>query len=279
MYISATGSLTAKERDPIIYRGAYAEIARQIHEDGFSAVEMHILDSKEIDREELWRSLRENGLSLSSIGTGSIYGKKHLNLADQSMPVRDKAIEHLRQHMITAQPDHALVIVGIMAGRASDAGSIEAYKDNLTNSLYRLDRLAEEMDVCLGLEIMGRWDSDWLFNMSRAKAYFTEQSFHRISMHIDTFYMNVEEDDMAASIRDCRGLIGHVHIADNNRWYPGHGHINVREILQALSDIQYKGALAMEIFQFPDSRTAGRKGREYLQRIIEAFGEKEPFSV
>ena len=51
-----------------------------------------------------------------------------------------------------------------------------------------------------------------------------------------------------AAIRKAGKLINHIHIADNDRYYQGHGHINFREIIRALKDIEYDGTLALEIF-------------------------------
>ena len=57
MLITATGTLQAGWDGSILYRGEYKDILPLIREDGFEAVELHILDSREIDREALWRLL------------------------------------------------------------------------------------------------------------------------------------------------------------------------------------------------------------------------------
>ena len=53
MIIAATGSLQAGENTPIVYRGRYEEIFPMMAEDGYQGVELHIWDSREIDRKEL----------------------------------------------------------------------------------------------------------------------------------------------------------------------------------------------------------------------------------
>ena len=273
MRIAATGVLEAPPNTALIYRGPYEEIIPQMARDGFEAAELHILDSAQTDRKKLWDILHEHDMALSSIGTGSVYSARHYNLADRDRSVREKTILHLREHMITAQPDHAVVILGVVAGRFIDAGSPEAYRENLTESLYKLDEMAQELDVPLGLEIMGRHDSDWLNNMRIGAAFLRGNAFKKILMNIDTFYMNIEEAEMGASIRAAGDLIGHVHIADNNRWYPGYGHIDFRNVLQALSDIGYDGTLALETYMYPDSSTSGKRGLAYLTFLMETIKE------
>ena len=90
----------------------------------------------------------------------------------------------------------------------------------------------------------------------------------RVKLHIDTVHLNIEEDDIAAAVRNGAGYIIHVHIADNNRWYPGHAHYDFKETLKALAEIGYCGALALEITNFPDTETAAKRSLAYLNGIL-----------
>ena len=52
--------------------------------------------------------------------------------------------------MVTAAPDQALVILGLVAGRFSDRHDDgEEFKKNLTEALHKLDDLAEHYQVRL----------------------------------------------------------------------------------------------------------------------------------
>ena len=119
MIISTTGTLS-QDDNFLVYHGPYAEIIPQMAEDGYQGVEMHIFDSAEIDRQELWSLLKKYNIRLTSIGTGSVYGRLHYSLGAADPAVRKAAIRHLEQHMVTAAPDQALVILGLVAGRFSD---------------------------------------------------------------------------------------------------------------------------------------------------------------
>ena len=110
MIIATTGTLTTGSTF-LVYHGPYGAIIPKMAEDGYRAVEMHIFDSAEIDRKELWDLLKTHGIVLTSIGTGSVYDRLHYSLGAGDPAVRKAAIRHLEQHMITAEPDHALVIL------------------------------------------------------------------------------------------------------------------------------------------------------------------------
>lgn len=64
----------------------------------------------------------------------------------------------------------------------------------------------------------------------------------------DTFHMNLEEKDgIANAIRNTGSeWILHQHLGDNNREVPGKGCMDWREILMALRDINYQGAVSFE---------------------------------
>ena len=88
-------------------------------------------------------------------------------------------------------------------------------------------------------------------------------------VHLDTFHMNIEEADMAKSIRSCGDKLGYIHFADSNRLYPGAGHIDFAPVMKALAETAYAGSLSVECIPLPDSRTAALMGikamRGYMQ--------------
>lgn len=253
----------------LVFHGPYRDILPRMASCGYRYAELHIDDSAGLDRAELGRLLRENGLSLTSIGTGSVYGRLGYNLVDREPAVRRKAIRHLEQHMLTAQPHGALVIVGCIAGRLSDCSGICEYRANLEESLGKLDALAGEHGVTLGFELMNRYESCFLTRIEDGVHYLRVHDFKHILLHIDTVHMNIEEADIGAAVRSGAGYIGHVHVADNDRWYPGHGHYPFRDTLQALKDIGYKGALALETNGLPSERVSAERSLEYLEDLLE----------
>ncbi len=224
MIIAATGSLQAGENTPIVYRGRYEEIFPMMAEDGYHGVELHIRDSREIDRKELEKQLGKNRLILTSIGTGAAYGAWHWNIGSHDRELRRKAIECLEEHMITAAPHHALIIIGSMQGRFRDALSEEEFINNIEESLYLLDRLAVQYEVSLGYEIMNHYESDFLYWIEDGVRFLEEHSYKRVGLHIDTVHMNIDESDLGNAIRRAGSWIRHVR--------PGMRRIHLRGNLQ-----------------------------------------------
>ena len=68
--------------------------------------------------------------------------------------------------------------------------------------------------------------------------------------------MNIEEADLVQGLVSAKDFIGHVHLADSNRQAPGHGHLDIVQILGALSTAAYRGFISLEILPIPAPKQA-----------------------
>lgn len=92
-----------------------------------------------------------------------------------------------------------------------------------------------------------------------------------VGIAADTFHMNIEDPSLPASIMAAKGYLTHMHFGDSNRWYPGAGHLNFREVLEALRLIGYDGFITMEIEQRPDSATAARRAAQTMRALLKSL--------
>ena len=81
-----------------------------------------------------------------------------------------------------------------------------------------------------------------------ALQYVSEIDSKNIGVLLDTYHMNIEEDNIGDAIRLVGNQLTSFHTGDNNRRAPGRGHINWDEVFKALSDINYKGRIISEPF-------------------------------
>ena len=269
MIIAATASEQASGDDPILFRGPFEKTIPLMADLGFQAVELHLSDSDEIDRNDLYLLLDKYKVKLTSIGTGSAYEREGICLGSSDVFKRQEAIQRLKGHMITVSPYRGIVIVGLIAGRFTDCnGDGELFEKYLVESLKLCAAEAEKHDVLLGFEVMNRFESDYGTNIKEALRLLEKVGSHRVRLHLDTVHLNIEEDKIADAIYSAKGHICHVHVSDNNRWYPGHAHYDFQETLQALHKIGFEGALALEIINYPDTVTAAEKSLSYLNSIL-----------
>ena len=96
------------------------------------------------------------------------------------------------------------------------------------------------------IEPITPFESRFCRSVADALALCTASHSPLVQIALDTHNMNLTEVNVAASIRAASMRIGHVHLADNNRMLPGHGHIDFDEVMTALSEVNYNGWLSFE---------------------------------
>ena len=253
---------------PVIYRERMRDCFAMIREDGFDGVEMHIHDSDQVNADAVKAALAENGLTLTSIGTGTAYSRDHLSLSSDDVYLREKAVRRVEGHVrLAAQFPGAVVILGLIRGKISESRSEAEYWKLLEDSLAECADYALKHKVTLVLEMINRQECDALRMIDEGLAFLARLNAGALKLHIDTYHMSIEEADSAAAIVRAGSRIGHVHISDTDRCWSGHGRYDFASFLKALGETGYQGALAAELMPVPDMRTAGRKTAEFLKQV------------
>ena len=119
-------------------------------------------------------------------------------------------------------------------------------------------KAAEDCGVTFSVEVVNRFEQFLLNTAREAIDYVRRVGSPTLKILLDTFHMNIEEDDPAAAIRETGTLIGHVHLGEDNRRPPGSGRLPWQEIFDALRAMDYEGRLVMEPFM----RMGGEVGRD-----------------
>lgn len=115
-------------------------------------------------------------------------------------------------------------------------------------NLKEIAKTAEEYDVTLGLEVLNRYEGYLLNTCEEALEFVEEVNSPKVQIMLDTFHMNIEEDNIAQAIRMAGDRLCHLHLGEQNRKVPGKGSLPWNEIGCALRDINYQGAAVMEPF-------------------------------
>ena len=124
----------------------------------------------------------------------------------------------------------------------------EAEMDRAIRNLQILAKTAQECNVTLGMEVLNRYEGYMLNTSRQAKEFIEAVGSSHVKIMLDTFHMNIEEDNIAAAIRLAGKDLCHLHLGEQNRQVPGKGSLPWNEIGQALRDINYQGVAVMEPF-------------------------------
>jgi len=211
---------------------------------GYTAAELALTDPALLDSEEIARDLAAAGLRLSSITTGQAATKEGLSLSSPDEGVRRRAVERIQAHVRLAARFEAVVIVGLLCGIAGNP-------DLLVESLRECARC--DPKVRLALEPLNRRESRLLNTVADALKVAHRVGQENLGLLLDTFHANIEEPDIGDAARVAGDRLFHVHLADSNRWTPGHGRLDFRPVWDALRDVGYDGSLVLECFPKPDA--------------------------
>jgi sugar phosphate isomerase/epimerase len=116
----------------------------------------------------------------------------------------------------------------------------------LLEGLHELGEHAGREGVTVFLEPLNRYEDHMVNSLAQAISLVDEVAMPSVRIMGDLFHMNIEEDDIPASIRGAGDRLAHVHLADSNRAHPGSGHTDFRAAFDALRSIGFSGYMAME---------------------------------
>lgn len=102
--------------------------------------------------------------------------------------------------------------------------------------------------LLLAVETLNRFESHFLNTASDALRFVNEVGTRNVSVHLDTFHMIREEDDMAAAIRSCGDKMGYFHACGSQRGIPGKDLVPWVDALTAVRDVGYDNCITVESF-------------------------------
>lgn len=234
----------------------HVALARDI---GFPAVEVFPRGPTDFPQDELRRALAASDTALAAMGTGAGWVVHRLHLTHAEPRVRQEARDFIRHIIDLAGGFGAPTIIGSMQGRWGDGTSRDTAIAHLRDALEFLGEHAAQYGVPVLYEPLNRYETN-LFTTQQAAASFLQQLTTRnVKLLCDFFHMNIEEVDLAATLRDVAAHIGHVHFVDSNRRPVGCGHLELEPAVRALRQIGYTGYLSAEAFPYPDPEAAARQ--------------------
>ena len=109
-------------------------------------------------------------------------------------------------------------------------------------------KIAESYGIDYCLEVLNRFEGYLLNTAEEAMQFVEEVDVPSAKIMLDTFHMNIEENNMMDAIRIAGNKLGHFHVGENNRRLPGQGCLPWYEIGCALREIKYDNKVVMEPF-------------------------------
>jgi sugar phosphate isomerase/epimerase len=253
---------------PFVYHDDLAGSIAKAAALGFDAVEIFPPGAEALDAAAVKRMTGDAGINVAAVGTGAGFLVHKLTLIDGDSSARGRAIDFVRRIIDVAGALGAPAIVGSMQGRHAE-GERNMALGALGESLAMLGDHAQQYSVPLLYEPLNRYETNLFNRQGDAADWVRSHEIANVKILCDLFHMNIEEADVAASLRAVgAALLGHVHFVDSNRRAAGMGHSDFTPIVQALRDLKYAGYASAECFPHPNSDAAARQTIGTYQRLF-----------
>ena len=232
------------------WTGDYKYFAKKVADIGFdileiSAGDLITMSDNQID--ELKALTKDLGIEITS----NIGPAKKYDVASTDKSVREAGIMFLSDIMKKMDRLDSRALVGVMytywPNDFTDLDKEGAWARGV-ESVKQLGKVASDLGIDYCLEVVNRFETHILNTAEEGVRYCKDVDCDSVKLLLDTFHMNIEEDNLADAIRTAGSYLGHVHVGEGNRKLPGTGHLPWNEIGAALNEIGFNKGVVMEPF-------------------------------
>ncbi len=253
---------------PILLIGTIEENIKKAASLGYDAIEIHLREDSIIDYERVLKLCGDYDVKIAAIVTGRLAVQEHVYLSDEDSVKAEKVMRGMKEYIHIAENLNSDIIIGWIRGQISEMQSRQEYEEILARNLRDIALYAKQRNVRVFIEGINRYEINSFNSASEILNFIGKYSLDNTLVHLDTFHMNIEEDDIEKAIILCKDKLGYMHFADSNRKFPGQGHIDFKKILKALEKIDYDGYLSVECLPLPTHEEAAKSAKDYLEKIL-----------
>jgi D-psicose/D-tagatose/L-ribulose 3-epimerase len=239
---------------------------------GFDGIEVPLFEGDIAHYKSVRKELDNQGLGCTAV---TCVGPDH-NPISPDEKVRAAALERLKWAIDCTATLGSGVLCGPFhspLGVFSGAGPTADEKKYGADVLRQAADYAQKSKVLLTIEYLNRFECYFLTTAADTKALVQSVNHPNFKAMYDTFHANIEEKNIAQTIKSFAGTFAHVHISENDRGTPGTGHVHWDETFKALRQVKYDGWLTIESFgrALPDLAAATKVWRDLFPSAEEVY--------
>jgi len=216
---------------------------------GFDGVEIAVENPADVDPVFVRKELDQHSLVCTSV-CACFPPSRDL----RGTPAQQRAtIVYLKRLVDIAGVLGTDIVMGPLYSATGRAGAVPAAEyqrqwRTVRGHLKTICDYAEAHGKVICLEPLNRFETDFLNTVEQGLRMIREVKSPALKLLLDTFHMNIEEKNPAASIRRAGRHVGHIHASASDRGTPGNDNVDWRGVAKALKDIRYQGGVVIESF-------------------------------
>ena len=219
------------------------ETLRKLKRMGFDGIELIPEPERFPDPEQTRALFDKYGIEPSMMDLTAFHDLSH---PDENE--RKKALEINKKMLdITSEIGcKKMLVCGTAVGRVCAIDTYEREWQLGVESVRLLADYAAGSGVLFVMEVINHYETCLFYNVDRALQFMADVDHENLAVMVDTYHMNIEEDDHCRAIRRVADKLANFHIADSNRCGIGHGHIDFLPIMKALKEVGYDDYIGLE---------------------------------
>jgi D-psicose/D-tagatose/L-ribulose 3-epimerase len=250
-------------------------LLERLRKTGYDGVEVPLFGGDVAHYRRLGQAIADAGLR--STGVTVLPDQAH-NAVSPDARARQGALDHLRWAIDCVAACGGEMLGGPFhqpLGEFTGEPPTAAERERLVEVHARAADHAAGAGIRLAVEPLNRFECYVLNTVADAAEIVRRVDRPSYGLLFDTFHANIEEKDPVGALAAHVGLIGHVHVSENDRGTPGKGHVPFAATFKALKAGGYDGWLTIEAFgrALPALATATRVWRDFFPSREEVYTE------
>ncbi|MEM1484459.1 sugar phosphate isomerase/epimerase family protein [Oscillospiraceae bacterium PP1C4] len=250
------------------FQGSLENSFSKLAEYGYDGVELMTLNPSKLNWQEVKDTAEKYGLSVVLVCTGEIFGQLGLSFTDPREEIRREAIARVKEIIDFAAYLGAYINIGRVRGQYCEEVPAEQTYRWAVDAFREISDYAAPKNVQIALESVTLMQTNFINTIAESAKMVDVVDRPNFKLMMDVFHLNIEEKDLIQTIKDYSAYNIHVHLADNNRRYPGHCGMDFDKVIAAFKEVGYDGGFCTEIYQIPDQENAAKGAIAHLDPIF-----------
>ncbi len=210
---------------------------------GFDLIEILLPASMEFNAGEVKKQLKNNNLeavcslNLPKEAHIALYPKVAENLMKQAVNKTSELETDFLGGVLHGG-------IGVFSGNPLTKNEAEIITEVWSN----VADYAKEKGVNIGIEPINRYETYVCNTAQNVLDLISKTGKNNLFLHLDTFHMNIEENNFYDPIILAGNKLKHLHMTDSHRGMLGEGTVNWDQLFKALKEINFEGNLVLENF-------------------------------
>lgn len=254
---------------------SFSETCSTMRQAGYAGIEIapFTLASTPLDiskgrRNELRRIMGDEGLAFVGLHWLMV-SPVGLHVTTPDSEVRAHGWQHIRDliDLCADLGDGGVMVFGSPKQRSTTGGlTREDATRNYVQGLKEIVPQAGDRGVTVLVEALPKSQSDVVQSLAEAAAIVEEIGSPAIQTMFDVHNAEDETEPPTELIERYLPFIRHVHVNEMDGRYPGTGSYDFKSLLHKLTDLDYRGWVSLEVFDFqPNAGEIARRSLHYLQ--------------